>query len=129
MPWHQEDLELKTEKVAGVRFLYQEISFCRLNLQSDPELLEKTGLGYQWYGIGMIANLATESFFYRVRILDMIHMTMRDQEKIGTTSSFRQPLAGSSRGVEKDQTVWGRDQVSIGFEDTSNKGLKVDHIE
>jgi hypothetical protein len=59
----------------------------------------------------------------------MIHMTVRDQEKIGMTSSFLQPLAGSSWGVEKDQAFRGGDQISIGFEDTSNKGLKVDHIE
>jgi hypothetical protein len=122
-------LELKTEKIARIRFLYQEIGFRWLNLQTNTKLFEKTGLNYQRFGVGVIANLATESFFYGVRILDMIYMTMRNQEKIGTTSGFGQPLASSGWGVEKDQTIRGGNQVSVGFEDTSNKGLKVDHIE
>jgi hypothetical protein len=92
-------------------------------------LFEKTGFSDQWRRIGVISDLAIKSFFYRVRIFDMIHMAMRDQEKVGTPSSFLQPLAGSGWGVEKDQAVRGGDQVSVGFEDTSNKGLKVDHIE
>ena len=77
----------------------------------------------------MISHFATESFFHRVRILDMIYMAMRDQEKIGAASGFLQPIAGSSRSIEKDQAVRSGNEVSIGFEDTANKGLKVDHIE
>src|SRR5258708_38070867 len=77
----------------------------------------------------MISHFATESFFHRVCILDMIYMAMRDQEKIGAASGFLQPFAGSSRSIEKDQAVRGGNEVSIGFEDTANKGLKVDHIE
>jgi len=77
----------------------------------------------------MISHFATESFFHRVRILDMIYVAMRDQEKIGTMSSLLQPLAGSSWGIEKDHAVGSGEQVCIGFEDTTNKGLKVDHIE
>jgi hypothetical protein len=112
-----------------MRFFDQEISLRRLDFQSETKLFEKTGFSNQRRGVGVKSDLATKSLFYRVRILDMIHMTMRDQEKIGTTSNFLQPLAGSLRGVEKNQPVRGGDQVSIGFEDTSNKGLKVDHIE
>jgi hypothetical protein len=64
-----------------------------------------------------------------MRIFDMVYVAMRDQEQIGTVSGCLQPLTGSSWGIEKDPAIRGGDQVSIGFEDTANKGLKVDHIE
>jgi hypothetical protein len=77
----------------------------------------------------VITDLATKSFFHHVRIFDMVYMAMRDQEKIGTLSGCLQPFASSSWGIEKDRAIRGGDEVSIGFEDTANKGLKVDHIE
>jgi len=77
----------------------------------------------------VISHFATKSFLHRVRIFDMIYMAMRDQEKIWAASGFLQPSADSSRSIEKDHAVRGGNEVSIGFEDTANKGLKVDHIE
>jgi hypothetical protein len=56
-------------------------------------------------------------------------MAMRDQEKIGAASGFLQPFAGSCRSIKNDHAVGGGNEVSVGFEDTANKGLKVDHIE
>jgi hypothetical protein len=76
----------------------------------------------------MVSDLTTETFFYRMRIFDVIDVSMRDQEKLGALPDSFQPLAGPRWSVKENHAFRPGDQVGIGFEDTANKELKLDHI-
>jgi hypothetical protein len=77
----------------------------------------------------MVSDLTAKTFLYRMRIFDVIDVSVRDQEELGRPTDSFQPLASPRWGIKQNHAFRPRDQIGIGFEDTTNKELKLDHIE
>jgi len=77
----------------------------------------------------VIGNSAPEHSLYLGRVIDMVHVSMRNQQKVEFCSEVTNPFGRSGWGIKQNVASVRQNKISVGVEDTANKRLNLEHSE
>jgi|SRR5271157_199725 len=74
------------------RFLDQEIGAHRFRFEIEAQVLVKFGIGHQWNAVFMEPNLAVRHSLDLGSVIEMVDVSMSDQEHVDPYPQFSHPL-------------------------------------
>ena len=121
MARHFEHLEFGAEKISVWCFFDQKIWFDWFDFQREPEVAKEIAIRDHGRGKGVTSDLGVKLAFNPRNILDVIDVTVSQQQKFGMDVQRAYPFARTLRCVEQDPSVRRFEQIAIGFKDPTAK--------
>ena len=109
--------------------LDEKIRMNRFCFQEKPEIFEKLRISDEGNSISVIGNLAPESLFHFRSVINMVDVTMSDQQQIESYRHICHPIRRPGRRINKNISARHLNQIGVRIENTPNKRLKVKHSE
>ena len=126
---NKENAKRYSAKVNFGCLLNQKIRMNRFCFQKKPKIFEKLRVSDKRNSISMICDLAPESSFHFRSVINMVDVTMSDQEQIESYRHITHPIRRAGRRINKKVSPRHLDQIGVRIENTPNKRLKVKHSE
>ncbi len=114
-------LHFQAEKLSRGRFFNEEVRLNRFDFQLKSEAAKKFRIGNHWRGERMTTDLASKPVFNFGDVRDVIEMAVRKEQKLWIDIPGDQPSASSVRGVEKNPSFQGLNQIAIRLENAAAK--------
>src|SRR5580765_5856301 len=105
MARHFEHLEFGAEKISVWCFFDQKIRFDWFDFQREPEVAKEIAIRDHGRGKGVTSDLGVKLAFNPRNILDVIDVTVSQQQKFGMDVQRAYPFARTLRCVEQDPSV------------------------
>ena len=125
MAGHFENLKIGAEKISALRFFDQKIRFHRFDLECEPEAAKKFAIGNHRRGERMTSDGTTELALDPGNVLDVIDMSVRQEQKFEIDTKRTHPFASALGRVEENPALWRLDQIAIRFENAAAKALVI----
>src|SRR6185436_16285689 len=93
------DLHLQAQKIMRSRFLHKKVGLGWFDFQSEPEFSEKFAVGNHRCGQRVTPDLAAKALLNFRNVLDMIDMSVGEEQKRQTNLARFEPFAGTLRCV------------------------------
>jgi len=129
VPGNKEDAKSYAAKVNLRGLLNQKIRLYRLRFQIKSQFFEKVRIGHERNTIFVKSDLAAECPFDFGCIVEMVDMTVSDQQQIKSYPKIPDPIRGPGWRINQNVSTGRLNQVGVGIENTANKSLKVKHSE
>ena len=123
-----ENLEIGTEKTSVWCFFDKKIWFDRLDFECKSEVSKEIAIRNHWHGERVRSDLGVKLAFNLRNVLNMIDVTVCQQQKFRMDIERAGPFARTLGCVEQDPSVWRFEKVAIGFEDPAAKCLGPGHV-
>jgi len=125
MTWNFQNFEIRAEKISALRFFDQKIRFHRFDLEREPEVTKKFAIGNHRRGERVTPDWTTELALDPGNILDVIDMSMRQQQKFEIDLKRTHPFASALGRVEENPALWRLNQIAIRFKNAAAKALVI----
>ena len=123
-----QNLEFGAEKISGWRFFDEKIRFRRFDFEFETEVAKKFPVGNHWRGERVTTDLTAKLALDHRNILDVIDMSVCQEQKFEIDSKRTHPFASALRRVEENPALWRLIQIAIRFENAAAKGV-VNHCD
>ena len=120
-----QNLKIGAEKISAGCFFDQKIRFHRFDLEREPEAAKKFAIGNHRRGERVTADGTTELALDPGKILDVIDMPVRQEQKFEIDRTRTHPFASALRRVEENPSLWRLKQVAIRFKNAAAKALVI----
>jgi hypothetical protein len=110
-------------------FLDEEIGLDRLCFEGKSEIFVKTWVSDHRDTVLVKSDLAFGRALDSGCAIEMIDVSMRDEQQIDSDPQLANPFRDTSWRVDQDISASRLNEVSIRIENTANKSLKVKHCE
>ena len=127
MPRNFKYLHFQPEKISRGGFLNEKIRFDWFDFEFESEAAEEFAAGDHRCSQRMTTDFAAKPRFDSRKILDMIDMTVRQEQEFEVDIAGLEPVASASGRVEKNPALRSFKQITIGFENAAAKTL-VNHL-
>src|SRR5438477_8718009 len=127
MSRHFKHLKFHSEKNSSRCFFDKKVWFGGLNFQFKAEASKKLPIRNHRRGQRMATDLAIEAAFDLGDVLDVIDVTMREQEQFQIDTARMDPFAGALRRIEQDPAFGRGNEVAVRFENPAAEPF-VDHL-
>ena len=116
-----QNLEVGTEKISVWCFFDEKIWFDWFDFEREPEVAEEVVIRDHGRGKRVTSDLGVKLLFNLGNVLDVIDVTVCQQQKFGMDIKGTHPFARTLGCVEQDPSVRRFEQIAIGFKDPAAK--------
>ena len=125
MAGHFQNLKIGTEKISVRRFFDQKIRFHRFDLELEPKIAKKFAVGNRRRSERMTADWTTELALNPGNVLDVIDVSVRQQQQFEIGIERTHPFASALGRVEEDPALRRLKQIAIRFKNAAAKALVI----
>ena len=125
MAWDLQYLEIGAEKISAGCFFDQKIRLHRFDLELEPEVAKKFAIGNHRYGERVTTDWTTKLAFDPGNILDVIDMSVRQEQKFEVDTKRTHPFASALGRVEENPALRRLNQIAIRFKNPAAKALVI----
>ena len=118
-----QNFEIGAEKISARCFFDKEIGFCRFDFQFETKAAEKFAIGNHRGRERMTADLAAEFPLDHRKVLNVIDVSVRQEQELGLNVKRAEPFTGPLRRIKQDRSLWSVDQIAIRFENAATKAF------
>ncbi len=126
---NQKDAKGRAAKINLSGLFEQEIGMHGFRFEKEVPIFEEIRVSHQRDTIFVIANLASGGFFDLGGVVEVIGVTVRNDQDVESYSQIADPIRGPGRSIDQHVSSWRLDEVRVRIENTANKSLKVEHSE
>ncbi len=126
---NQKNAKKHSAKINFGCLLDQKIGLDRLRLEEETLVFEKIRIGDERNTIFMKSDLAFAERLEFSGVIEMVRMTMGQDQQIEPYAQIPDPVRCSGRSIDQNISSGRPNQVSVGIENTANKSLKLEHSE
>jgi len=101
-----QNLEFGAEKISGWRFFDEKIGFRRFDFEFETEAAKKFPVGNHWRGERVTTDLTAKLALDHRNILDVIDMSVCQEQKFEIDSKRTHPFASALGRVEENPALW-----------------------
>jgi len=120
-----QNFKIGAEKISVWRFFDQKIRFHGFDLELEPKVAKKFGIGNHRRSELVTADGTSELALNPGNILDVIDMSVRQEQKFEIDIKRTHPFASPLGRIEKNQTLRRVKQIAIRFENAAAKALVI----
>ena len=120
-----QNLKIGAEKVSVCRFFDHKIRFHRFDLEREPEAAKKFAIGNHRHSERMTADGTTELTLDPGNVLDVIDMSVRQEQKFEIDTKRTHPFASALGRVEENPALRRLKQIAIRFKNAAAKALVI----
>jgi hypothetical protein len=125
MAGHFQNLEICAEKISIWRLLNQKIRLRRLDFEWVTKIAKKFPVGNHRRGERVTTNWTTKLTFNPGNILDMIDMSVCQEQKFRLNLKGTHPFASALGRVEQNPSLRRFKQIAIRFENAAAKAFVI----
>jgi hypothetical protein len=115
--------EFEAEKVPGRHFFDKDIRLSWFDLQLEAKAPKKFAVGNHRSSFGMTANLATKALFNLGNVLDVINMSVGEEQQFEIDPTRINPVASAIGRIEQNPPLGRVNQVTVRLENAAAKGF------
>jgi len=123
MTWNLQDFHFESKEIPRRRCFDREIGFDWFDFKLKTEVAKELAIRNHRRGRGVTADRATEASFDFGNILDVIDMSVREQQELEIDVARIDPLASAIRGVEENRTLRRLQKIAVRLENAAAEGL------
>ena len=101
-----QNLEIGAEKISVWRFFDEKIRFCRFDFEFEPKIAKKFPVRNHRRGERVAANWTCKLAFNPGNILDVIDMSVCQEQKFRLDPKRTHPFASALGRVEENPSLW-----------------------
>lgn len=120
-----QNLEVGAEKTSVWRFFDQKIRLYRFDLECEPEAAKKFAIGNHRRGERMTSDGTVELALDPGNVLDVIDVTVRQEQKFEIDTKRTHPSASALGRVEENPALRRLKQIAIRFKNAAAKVLVI----
>jgi hypothetical protein len=132
-PWtmtrNEQNTKRDSAKFSLGCLLNQKIRLHRFRFQKKAKLFEKIRIGDERNALSVKSNLTFEYSFYFRRVIDMVDVTVSEQQQVRPYRQIPDPIRRTRRRIKENVSPRCLYKIGIRIENTPNKRLKVKHSE
>ena len=125
MTGHFQNLEIGTEKISALGFFDQKIRFHRFDLELEAKIAKKFAIGNHRRGERMTPDWTIKPALDPGNILDVIDMSVRQEQEFQIDTKRMRPFASPLGRVEKNPALRRLKQIAIRFKNAAAKALVI----
>jgi hypothetical protein len=123
MAWNLQHLHFQPEKISGRVFFDHEIRLDRFDLEFEAEAAKEFPIGNHRRGLSVATDWAIEAAFDFSDVLDVIDMSMREQQKFWIEMARFEPIASAIGRIKQNPAFRRLNQIAIGLENAAAEGF------
>ena len=120
-----QNLEIGAEKISVWRFFDQKIRLHRFDLERKPGAAKKFAIGNHRHGERMTSDGTAELALDPGNVLDVIDVTVRQEQEFEIDAERTHPFASALGRVEENPALRRLKQIAIRFKNAAAKALVI----